>query len=873
MNSTLLLGLSCLVENHEKGAAISGARICTELRAACEHVSADFDLDFFRLIQSYLVYFSKDPALQLEIEAIAVEFRSALERAYSKDPSNYSLLVTLGCLDLDNDNIRRARRRLEKVAQSGFSVSGFARSILESLDNPSQSVAITNEAHSTLTVSQSTHRRPLFAIVNEVPDDAQSTVIYALANYAEAQNCSLTLLSQAPDATRAALGGGAFLIEFATVRSLFNFFADDSDTQIQSAVFLSSPMQLASKAAIYGDGVIVDLRCCCADKPEVVSSTLAELVVDKPFSPPKTSFPKLSLITSIFQAHDFIQGFFQNITSLEWYADHFEHYFMFSDLSDIENDALFDHFDNYNNAIFVWHREDPGLYECWNIAARLANSPYLSNANVDDLRHPRQAKALIEALEQDDKASIAATALSPFECYSPDYFLIDTQNAWYANQAGPFQLTDLGRVSEEDGVPKLIPHCIPHCMPVWRRELHAQYGFFDEGTFGTYADWAFWLRVLRGDESGLLLADPLSFYFVNQNSHNRRGDKLQAFHDAVEAEFLGDFLSARPQPAQPGTVLSPFEQKLDLHGRNQQFGSHRNSFNMLIEALAPLDMGAGGIKFLPFIERTFVWGNEPGEAASNEPRPLTEEWIGVLHVPFDAPSWLNPAISPEEIFRTEMWRNSLPACRGIIGLSEDISKDFSYHYPEIPTLSVLHPTELTAQRFDFDRYKSEKRVVQAGDWLRKLRTVFQIKAPSHKKIMLLKNSTRSYLDKEESQFGKHSDVDVDVREFVDNDEYDELLSSSVIVCMLFGTAANNLVIECMARATPLIVNPLPSVVEYLGRGYPLYANTLEDVDKILRDEGAIMAAHLYLCERTPKTPISYNDFLQAIGQSGFYRQL
>ena len=49
------------------------------------------------------------------------------------------------------------------------------------------------------------------------------------------------------------------------------------------------------------------------------------------------------------------------------------------------------------------------------------------------------------------------------------------------------------------------------------------------------------------------------------------------------------------------------------------------------------------------------------------------------------------------------------------------------------------------------------------------------------------------------------------------------LSSSVVLCLLYATAANNVVIECIARATPILVNPLAAVVEYLGPDYPLYA--------------------------------------------------
>jgi len=571
-----------------------------------------------------------------------------------------------------------------------------------------------------------------------------------------------------------------------------------------------------------------------------------------------------------------MEGFLQNIRLLEDYESCCDHMFLFADLSGVEQKALFDHFEAAQNAVLVWHRTDPGLYECWNIGVRLAKTTYVSNANVDDLRHPRQVRALVRALDNTEGAAIAAAALLPFETYQPDYRIIATDNPWYADQAGRFYLSDLGFLKEKDGKTVLEPHCIPHCMPVWRRDVHEVHGYFDENTYGTYADWAFWMKVLRGGQCGILIREALSYYFINPGSHNRRGDKLRDFHAAVEAEFLGEFradLEKRRGQKVAARVRGGYGRKLNLMGRDTAFGEHRNSFNRLIKALEPLDAGPGGVDFLPFIERTFVWGDDPGEARSGNPRPLTRGWVGLLHVPFDAPQWFLPEVSPEQVFKTQMWQESLPACRGMICLCKDLELDFQARYPGIPTLTVRHPTELDVRRFDPDRYFMQKRLVQAGDWLRKLQAIFRVRAPGHEKIMLLKNDTLSYLQKDIEQFGDGRNGSVDLRHMVSNEDYDDLLSSSVALCLLYGTAANNLVIECMARATPLIVNPLPGIVEYLGWRYPLYGETVADADRLLMDRGAIIAAHQYLLEHTPKAGISYGDFLHGIGSSPFYRGL
>ena len=67
-----------------------------------------------------------------------------------------------------------------------------------------------------------------------------------------------------------------------------------------------------------------------------------------------------------------------------------------------------------------------------------------------------------------------------------------------------------------------------HCMPVWRRSLHDKYGYFDEDTFGTSADWEFWLRCAEKGEILYHLTNSFGIYFINPNSHNRRDQKSLA---------------------------------------------------------------------------------------------------------------------------------------------------------------------------------------------------------------------------------------------------------------------------------------------------------------------------------------------------------
>jgi hypothetical protein len=59
-------------------------------------------------------------------------------------------------------------------------------------------------------------------------------------------------------------------------------------------------------------------------------------------------------------------------------------------------------------------------------------------------------------------------------------------------------------------------------------------------------------------------------------------------------------------------------------------------------------------------------------------------------------------------------------------------------------------------------------------------------------------------------------------------------------------SAANTVIECIVRRTPLVVNRIPAVEEYIGREYPLFYNTLEEANAILNDLDLLELGHKYL---------------------------
>jgi hypothetical protein len=108
---------------------------------------------------------------------------------------------------------------------------------------------------------------------------------------------------------------------------------------------------------------------------------------------------------------------------------------------------------------------------------------------------------------------------------------------------------------------------------------------------------------------------------------------------------------------------------------------------------------------------------------------------------------------------------------------------------------------------------------------------------------------------------------VDFIHYLENDQYDKLLTQNIVYINLVDASAVNTVIECVVRNTPIIVNKHPAVVEILGDDYPLYLKTdannynkiNSDFSGMLRDATRIKRAHLHL-KKLEKTSLSVEYF-------------
>ena len=228
-----------------------------------------------------------------------------------------------------------------------------------------------------------------------------------------------------------------------------------------------------------------------------------------------------SIITSVYDADLYMDAFLESTEKLDNY-NRFEHFIVLPNSPGNEFAVLLNYATKHQNVLFLYLNQDPGLYAVWNMAIRLSNSPYITNANVDDFRAPEHVRKLVAELDLNSDAVAAASALyisnSPNEVFSKNCDL----PVWYET-AEPELVDGQSIIKKLDK--KLVAHNFLHCMPVWRAELHVFYGYFDEAFAGPSADWEFWMRCAQNNSKFIKQGETLGVHYKAPESYWRRKTK------------------------------------------------------------------------------------------------------------------------------------------------------------------------------------------------------------------------------------------------------------------------------------------------------------------------------------------------------------
>ena len=315
-----------------------------------------------------------------------------------------------------------------------------------------------------------------------------------------------------------------------------------------------------------------------------------------------------------------------------------------------------------------------------------------------------------------------------------------------------------------------------------------------------------------------------------------------------------------------------YERKINF-GPQWSSDKHRSGWGYAMGALRGLHRRTGAV-LDGFIENSFSWHKDTCLASGTI--PYIKPWVGFIHNPPHMPDWFGDGHSSNSsIFSLPIWKTSVKNCKGLFALSKYHRDALKKAYPELLIEALKHPTETPDKKFNWKIFEGnpDKLLIQVGWWLRRPHTLYALDAPGFTKCILGTGNPWQHLMKTHLEVPKEIDwKSVSQLGFQKNEDYDDLLSMNVVFLDLIDSSANNAIIECIVRNTPVIVNRLAPVVEYLGEGYPLYYESLQEASQKLADLSCIKAAHEYLVE-LPKGDLTREAFLHSFANSEIYEKL
>jgi polysaccharide pyruvyl transferase WcaK-like protein len=285
---------------------------------------------------------------------------------------------------------------------------------------------------------------------------------------------------------------------------------------------------------------------------------------------------------------------------------------------------------------------------------------------------------------------------------------------------------------------------------------------------------------------------------------------------------------------------------IDYIDQYDRSGCHRSGWKYIVDNINNnlAGINKNTLKIDLYVDRTFHWCKN--EMKNNNIIPYKTNWIGFIHHTLYRDEGGYNCI---ELLNNPYFIESLNTCKCLIFLSKYLRDNFyklaTMNNIKLPALfNLFHPTEFSNKLWHYKLWKGD--VIQIGSWMRDMNAIQELNY-NKKNILLGKNMKNKYICN--NNINNYINKEVRMIEYLNNEDYDEILSKYVVFLKLYDASAVNTLIECIVRNTPIIINKLPAVVEYLGENYPLYFVNIEEVPLLLKRRlfnNKIKKAHKYL---------------------------
>ena len=290
-------------------------------------------------------------------------------------------------------------------------------------------------------------------------------------------------------------------------------------------------------------------------------------------------------------------------------------------------------------------------------------------------------------------------------------------------------------------------------------------------------------------------------------------------------------------------MISPKHKKFRIE--NPMFWhTHRGGWSYVLNILQSEFYAADGTLFISAIEDVMM-----------KKKSIEEPWTGFVHqVPRNN---LEKFLDLERLLENKTWIESLKYCKGLYTISHYLKSYLESKGLPVSINHVHYAIDFQFKKFDLVNFLNHPRkVVFIGEFMRNYQAFFDLNAGNYQKLLLANDGSRNA--------NLPSTSSVKVLDRLSDNDYDQMLSESIVFLNLFDAPANTTVVECLGRNTPILINKLPGVVDYLGEDYPFYYDTLDEASKKLADDNLIEKTWRFLMESENKKKLSKEYFINAI---------
>jgi glycosyltransferase involved in cell wall biosynthesis len=235
----------------------------------------------------------------------------------------------------------------------------------------------------------------------------------------------------------------------------------------------------------------------------------------KPIQTPK---PRVSIITSIWNGDKFIEGFLKDITR-QTIFNNSELILINANSPGSEEDIIKKYMALYPNIRYFKLKSDPGLYEVWNIGIQKSTSDLVTNANLDDRRHPQHLEKHVQALNSNKSIDLVYA----------DYCMTSVPNELEEDNGHQWCV----EIPFVEFSPAQMNKCLPGPFPVWRKSLHTKSGMFN--SWYQYAgDWEMWNRAALGGSKFKHIPGRLGLMYYNPEGLSTNKDAAKSERRDIE---------------------------------------------------------------------------------------------------------------------------------------------------------------------------------------------------------------------------------------------------------------------------------------------------------------------------------------------------